>query len=221
MLRRISKTFNRKRDSENINGHTNGQTHGYTNGASGKAAASTNGQVSASSSGHDSSKEISVTRSDVQSTFEQFAQLIHAAQRPLPIQSGDGSYLTKEESGGILADLKALGLRDIRTIRHIMEDKAGGKPQDDRLMHMEEVMQLVAALPSNSGNRVQLTSMFLDELWNSLQHPPMSYLGDKYLYRSADGSNNSFTFPLLGAANTPYARSIPRKFLRPLGPVCC
>lgn len=153
MFRRISKTFNRKRDSEgHTNGNTNGHTNGYTNGAPGKAAASTNGRLSASSSGPDSSNEALATREDVQSTFDQFAQLIHAAQRPLPIQSGDGSYLTKEESGGMLADLKALGLRDVRTIRHIMEDKAAGKPQDDRKMHMEEVMQVGGKLLTICNN---------------------------------------------------------------------
>jgi linoleate 10R-lipoxygenase len=55
---------------------------------------------------------------------------------------------------------------------------------------------------------VKLTAAFLDELWNSLPHPPLSYLGDDYKYRSADGSNNSYIFPKLGAAYTPYARSV-------------
>ena len=73
------------------------------------------------------------------------------------------------------------------------------------------LLQLVAALPDRSANRVELTSLFLDELWNSLQHPPLSYLGDEFRYRSADGSNNSYIFPKLGAANTPYARSVNRK----------
>lgn len=36
----------------------------------------------------------------------------------------------------------------------------------------------------------------------------VSSLGDEYRYRSADGSNNNPLFPQLGAANTPYARSI-------------
>lgn len=36
----------------------------------------------------------------------------------------------------------------------------------------------------------------------------MSYLGKDFKYRSADGSNNSYIFPKLGAANTPYARSV-------------
>jgi linoleate 10R-lipoxygenase len=148
------------------------------------------------------------SRKDVESTFQQFAQLIHASRRPLPTQSGDGQYLEHEEQSGILADLRAFGPSELKTVKHILEDKASGKPQDDRKMHMEEVIQLVAALPHRSAQRVELTSAFLDELWNSLQHPPMSYLGDNFRYRSADGSNNSYLFPKLGAANTPYARSV-------------
>lgn len=40
-----------------------------------------------------------VTRADVASTFEQYAQLIHASLRPLPNQSGDGAYLEKVNPG--------------------------------------------------------------------------------------------------------------------------
>ena len=45
----------------------------------------------------------------------------------------------------------------------------------------------------------------------------MSYLGDEFKYRSADGSNNSFKHPKLGAANTPYARTVPPLTLQPGG----
>lgn len=140
MFRRLSKTFNRNKDSNKD--ITNGYTNGYSKGPPSKGAAVTNNAISDSSSDHDSSKESSATREDVQSTFEQYAQLIHASQRPLPNQSGDGAYLEKEEPSGFWADIKALGLKDVRAIRHIMEDKAAGKPQDDRLMHMEEIMQV-------------------------------------------------------------------------------
>ena len=54
-------------------------------------------------------------------------------------------------------------------------------------------MQLVAALPARSNTRVDLTNSFIDELWNSLPHPPLSYLGDKFQYRQADGSYNVHT----------------------------
>jgi linoleate 10R-lipoxygenase len=66
----------------------------------------------------------------------------------------------------------------------------------------------VAALPTKSKNRAELTGLFLDELWKTLEHPPQSYMGQEFSYRSGDGSNNSYMFPKLGAANTPYARSV-------------
>lgn len=159
--------------------------------------------------------ETPATRHDVESAFTQFAELIHAAQRPLPTQSGDGQYLEKEESTGFWQDLKHLGLRDAQAALHMVEDKLAGGPMDDRKMHMEEVMQLLAALPDRSANRVKLTGTLLDLLWNSLQHPPASYLSDEYKYRSADGSLNNYALPKLGAANTPYARSVEPKIMQP------
>jgi linoleate 10R-lipoxygenase len=42
-------------------------------------------------------------------------------------------------------------------------------------------------------------------------------MGDDYKYRSADGSNNNPTLPWLGAANTPYCRTIPPLTIQPTG----
>lgn len=155
------------------------------------------------------------TRKDVETVFHEFASLIHASRRPLPTQSGDGQYLEKEEPVGFWSDMKSLGIKDLVTVKEILEDKAAGKPQDDRKMHMEHIIQLVAALPDKSANREKLTSAFLGELWNSMQHPPLSYMSDEWKYRSADGRNNSYIFPMLGAANTPYARSVNPKISQP------
>lgn len=157
----------------------------------------------------------STKREEVSGTFEQFAQVIHAAQRPLPTQTGDGSYLNKDESTGLLADLKNLGFKDIKTLKEVMENKAKGDLVDDKTYIMERVIQLVSGLPSLSKNRVELTNAFIDELWNSLQHPPLSYMGDKFTYRQADGSYNNIMYPHLGAANTPYARSVQPKTIAP------
>lgn len=82
------------------------------------------------------------TRQDVENTFAEFAQLIHASRRPLPTQSGDGSYLEKEEPTGFWNDIRHLGLKDLNTVKNILADKASGKPQDDRNLHMEGVMQV-------------------------------------------------------------------------------
>src|SRR5436190_6603055 len=57
-------------------------------------------------------------------------------------------------------------------------------------MQMERVIQLAASLPDESDTQIKLTGTLIKGLWDSLQHPPLSYLGDENVYRAADGSNN-------------------------------
>ena len=83
-------------------------------------------------------------------------------------------------------------------------------------MIMENVIQLVAGLPSKSRLREELTNTFLNELWYTLDHPPLLYLGEKHQYRMADGSWNNPMNPMLGAAGSTYARSC-RPGVIPLG----
>ncbi len=93
----------------------------------------------------------------------------------------------------------------------------------------------MSGLPSRSSHRVDLTNSFLNELWSSLEHPPSSYLGDKFQYRQPDGSYNvsmplflvddavevltidmqNIHQPMLGAAMTPYARSVRPDSIQP------
>lgn len=47
-------------------------------------------------------------------------------------------------------------------------------------------------------------------------HPPLTYLGDAFKYRSADGKFNSALNPHLGQAGAPYAKTVPSK-THPLG----
>ena len=114
------------------------------------------------------------TREDVDNAFEQFAHVLHASLRPLPNQTGDGSYIDKAPPSGIMADLRSLGFKDLKTLKDVMESKAKGDLVDDKTYIMERIIQLVAALPAGSKNRVELTNAFVNELWNTLQHPPLS-----------------------------------------------
>lgn len=66
----------------------------------------------------------------------------------------------------------------------------GEQVKDDKTMIMEQVIQLVANLNSDSKLRAELTNTFLGELWDSIDHPPLLYVGDSFEYRRADGSNN-------------------------------
>lgn len=73
---------------------------------------------------------------------------------------------------------------------------------------MERVIQLTSRLPPTSKVRVLLTTTQVDQLWDSLQHPPLSYLGDEFSYRQADGGSNNIMYPQLGRAGSAYARSV-------------
>lgn len=66
----------------------------------------------------------------------------------------------------------------------------GEKIKDDKTMIMEYMIQLVAKLPHGSRLRESMTNNLIKELWDSLDHPPLIYVGDKFRYREADGSNN-------------------------------
>ena len=69
-----------------------------------------------------------------------------------------------------------------------------------------------------------MTQTLVGTLWDSLQHPPLSYFGDQYQYRTADGSynvsrsrdttayNNNYwqniLLPDFGKAGMAYAKSV-------------
>ncbi|KAI9928451.1 hypothetical protein MW887_002496 [Aspergillus wentii] len=97
---------------------------------------------------------------------------------------------------------------NIRTIQEITSTVLNGGLIDDRKYLIENVIQTAASLPNNSGIRDSITNTFIKTLWNSLQHPPLSYLGDEFKYRTADGRNNNIMYPNLGIAGSHYARTV-------------
>ena len=58
---------------------------------------------------------------------------------------------------------------------------------------MEKILQLAASLPPGSKSLDDLTDQFIKLLWENLEHPPLSYQGDEYKYRTADGGSESVT----------------------------
>jgi hypothetical protein len=60
---------------------------------------------------------------------------------------------------------------------------------------MEKLIAITASLPTTSANRLKLSHTIIDGLWNSLQHPPLSYVGEQFEYRTPDGSYNVRTTP--------------------------
>lgn len=165
-MRRLSSVFKKKDDS---------------------SKAKENGKISEKANGKRQSKVIpayhnpepedhSKARNEISAIFEKYAQVIHASRRPLPTQSGDGTYLEHghDHSSSLFSDLRSLGFKDYGTLIEVMKNKASGECVDDKTMLMERIIQLVSGLPSNSKNRTELTNAFLDELWDSLPHPPLT-----------------------------------------------
>lgn len=84
----------------------------------------------------------SAKRSDVDGLFEKYAQLIHASQRPLPSQNGDGTYAEQDTSTGLFQDLKSMGFKDFGTLKNVLESELSGELVDDKSMLMERVIQV-------------------------------------------------------------------------------
>jgi linoleate 10R-lipoxygenase len=55
---------------------------------------------------------------------------------------------------------------------------------------------------------VNRVTLYFALVYNDLPHPPATYIGHKYAWRSADGSNNNPCVPDMGKAGTPYSRSV-------------
>ncbi|KAL1866885.1 hypothetical protein Daus18300_006588 [Diaporthe australafricana] len=147
-------------------------------------------------------------RDGVTAAFTRFAQSIHASRRPLPTQIGNGTANTRRKQTGLKVDLKHLGWKDVKTLVDLVKSKIHATdPLDDKEMLMERIIMIVAGLPTKSRTRVLLTDQFIGELWYSLDHPVLNYIG-KSMYRAADGSNNNPLYPTMGAAGTTYARSV-------------
>lgn len=178
MLRRFSTQFKRSKDangdSEPKNDKSADKTADKTSDKSAEKSKRFSKVTPARKSASNQEEGHVVKRAEVVATFEKFAQAIHASREPLPNQSGDGTYLKHDKSGGLIADIKALGFRDVGTVKDLIANKASGELMDDKTYLMERIIQMVADLPGNSKARPELTSVFLDELWNSIPHPPLS-----------------------------------------------
>ncbi|EAU35794.1 hypothetical protein ATEG_03992 [Aspergillus terreus NIH2624] len=146
--------------------------------------------------------------------ISQLEKVATASLRPLPTETGDGSYVAESTATGLVQDLPHVDLGDLKTLLDVTKNAATGEPIDDKGYVMERLIQLASGLPSTSRNAKQLTSAFLNQLWNDLDHPPVSTVGGEYSHRSADGSGNNILWPGIGAAGSHYARSVQPKTMQ-------
>lgn len=140
MFRKLTTKLNGKGKEVNGNATTNGQTDGPPRQELGRKRSS----FMPPKKKEEHNVDHSASRVDVESSFNKFAQLIHASRRPLPTQSGDGAYLERTEPTGFLQDLKSIGFKDVETLMELMKSKTSGKLQDDKTYLMERIIQVCA-----------------------------------------------------------------------------
>ena len=86
-------------------------------------------------------------------------------------------------------------------------------PTNPARLLLENTIKWAASYQKGSPTAGMLTNTMLSNLWDNLKHPPLSYMGDTWRYRMADGSHNNTLYPDLGKSGSYYARSVvPRRF---------
>ncbi|CCL98613.1 uncharacterized protein FIBRA_00615 [Fibroporia radiculosa] len=96
---------------------------------------------------------------------------------------------------------------DISTVESLINLLRHPNGIDDRKMLLEHILVFLSN-HSTSAIGSKLQTLVVELLYDDLAHPPETYVGKEYSYRSADGSNNNISVPDLGKAGTPYARSV-------------
>ncbi|KDR73404.1 hypothetical protein GALMADRAFT_142500 [Galerina marginata CBS 339.88] len=82
---------------------------------------------------------------------------------------------------------------------------------DDRKGAFADGLGILARLDPDSELSKKLNDGVIDTLYNTVPHPPASYLSPSYSFRQADGGANNLENHDLGRAGTPYARSVQGK----------
>lgn len=129
-------------------------------------------------------------REKVAAAFESVSGLIKAVVAPLPTQTGDGSLIDNSKPTGVLDDIVHLHPGDLVTLGDLAKESATGDPVNDKTFLMERIVKLASELPLTSKDGAALSNMFIQQLYDDLQHPPAAALGNAHRYRAADGSFN-------------------------------
>lgn len=74
--------------------------------------------------------------------ISQLEQTVSASLRPLPTETGDGTYVPKSTDTGIVQDLSHVDLGDVKTIVELTKNAATGEPVDDKQYIMERLIQV-------------------------------------------------------------------------------
>jgi len=105
-------------------------------------------------------------RQEIEASLSSVKQLIGKSLSPIPanpyVPTNDPD---QKKMTSVLADLSKLGFKDVETLQ-----------QDDNKFVLEGLVKVLSKWDDGSKLSTQLTNGFIDNLWNSLPHPPMTSL---------------------------------------------
>ena len=164
--------------------------------------------------------ELDRWRGSVRKSVRSLRTLFKASAAPLPTQTGDGSAIVKPTQASlwknfntVIRDIRGLDTQTIGGLLETFKDAAFGRPLNDKHYLMESMVAAAAACPDDFLQR-DITERFIKTLWDDLEHPPQTILGEEYKFRQPDGSRNSYLLPHVGKTGMPYARTVQPKTIR-------
>ncbi|KAK6220812.1 hypothetical protein LQW54_001730 [Pestalotiopsis sp. IQ-011] len=113
-------------------------------------------------------------------------------------------------------------LKDLVTLLQLKNWPALGKVADGLLkssfrdLDVLDAATIAGSLDTYSPLREYLVNRQVKDKYDRMLHPPLTYLGNAFQYRTADGKFNSALNPHLGQAGAPYAKTVP-SLTAPLG----
>jgi hypothetical protein len=115
-------------------------------------------------------------RQEIEASLSSVKQLIGKSLSPIPanpyVPTNDPD---QKKMTSVLADLSKLGFKDVETLLSLFYSSVKGQ-QDDNKFVLEGLVKVLSKWDDGSKLSTQLTNGFIDNLWNSLPHPPMTSL---------------------------------------------
>lgn len=101
-------------------------------------------------------------------------------------------------------------ITDPKAIEGVLNVLSSPDAIDDRKGVFTTALSAITKLPAGSLQN-KLNDAAITTLYDTLPHPPSTFVGNQYAWRSADGSGNNPLVPDLGKAGSSYARSVQGK----------
>jgi linoleate 8R-lipoxygenase/9,12-octadecadienoate 8-hydroperoxide 8R-isomerase/linoleate 8R-lipoxygenase/9,12-octadecadienoate 8-hydroperoxide 8S-isomerase len=96
-----------------------------------------------------------------------------------PVYPNAPGNSTRAVPTGLAEDIHRMGFKDIDTLLIFLNSAVKGV-NDDKQFLLERLIQLLAKLPPASREGKKLTDGLVNDLWDSLDHPPVSTLGQAF-----------------------------------------